>query len=269
MTLDYRREIEERCEQKQQMISVAMGKKPADLVFKNAIYVNVFTSELTMCDIAVCDGIIVGLGEYTGDEEIDMIGKIICPGLMDAHIHLESSLVSPVEFAKAVIPHGTTTVITDPHEIANVMGVKGIEYMMQATKGLPLDVKFMLPSCVPATPLDEVGVILNYEDIDKYYNDSRVLGLAEMMDFEGVINGNEICLQKTVSCERYGKMIDGHGPDLGGNELNAYITAGISSDHECSNVDEAIEKIGKGQMIMIREGTAAKNLDSLMVFTDA
>ncbi|MCH3955079.1 MAG: adenine deaminase [Eubacterium sp.] len=261
---------------KKKIIEVAAGREPADLVLKNAVFVNVFTGKLQKGDIAITQGVIAGIGGsgrsgasggdtgYHGRTEIDMSGQVICPGLIDAHIHLESSLAAPVEFAKAVIPHGTTAVITDPHEIANVMGTAGIDYMMEATCGLPLDVFFMLPSCVPATPMDESGACLSSRDIARYYSDPRVLGLAEMMDFFGVVKGNEECLRKLLDAEAGGRMIDGHAPSLKGKELNAYIAAGISTDHECSDVEEAMEKIERGQMVMIREGTAAHNLDALI-----
>ena len=192
-----------------------------------------------------------------------MTGKIVLPGFIDAHIHLESSLVSPREFAKAVLPHGTTTVITDPHEIANVMGTDGIEYMIQATEDLPVDVRFMLPSCVPATPLDESGANLDYRAIDSFYDYPRVQGLAEMMNFVGAINADPQVVEKIVAAQAHHKKIDGHAPGLKGNDLNAYIAAGVYSDHECSELDDAISKLQRGQFIMIREGTAARNLEAL------
>ena len=193
-----------------------------------------------------------------------MSGKIVLPGFIDAHIHLESSLVSPKEFAKAVLPHGTTTVITDPHEIANVMGTDGIEYMLQATADLPVDVRFMLPSCVPATPLDESGAILDYRSIDSFYDHPRVQGLAEMMNYVGAINADPNVLEKIVAAQAHHKKIDGHAPGITGNDLNAYIAAGVYSDHECSTLEDAIAKLERGQFIMIREGTAARNLEALL-----
>ncbi len=205
------------------------------------------------------------MGEhYEGALEVDMGGKLVLPGFVDAHIHLESSLVSPKEFANAVIPHGTTTVITDPHEIANVMGTDGIEYMLQATEDLPVDVRLMLPSCVPATPLDESGAVLDYRAIDSFYEHNRVEGLAEMMNYVGVANADEQVLEKIVAAQAHHKKIDGHAPGLAGNDLNAYIAAGVYSDHECSSVEDAIAKLERGQYIMIREGTAARNLDALL-----
>ena len=249
---------------KQRIIDVAAGREKADLVLKNATYVNVFSGELDTRDIAVAEGLIVGLGRYAGTQEVDMTGKIVCPGFLDAHIHLESSLVSPAEFARAVLPHGTTTVITDPHEITNVMGTDGIDYMLCATEGLPVDVQFMIPSCVPASPLDESGANLDYRDVDSFFDHPRVLGLAEMMNFPGVISGDSATVSKIVASQAHHKKIDGHAPGLSGNALNAYIAAGVYSDHECADVDDAMEKLRLGQFIMIREGTAAKNLEALM-----
>ena len=249
---------------KQRIIDVAAGRAPADLVLKNAVYVNVFSGELEKRDIAVAEGLIVGLGSYSGTEEVDMTGKIVCPGFIDAHIHLESSLVSPAEFARAVIPHGTTTVITDPHEIANVMGEAGIEYMLAATENLPVDVRFMIPSCVPASPMDESGANLDYRDIDSFFEHPRVQGLAEMMNFPGIISADSETVAKIVASQAHHKKIDGHAPGLRGNDLNAYISAGVYSDHECADMADALEKLRLGQFIMIREGTAAKNLEALM-----
>ena len=260
----YAGKINRKLNKKLHVIDVAAGRAPADLVLKNATYVNVFSNELCHGDIAVAEGLIVGMGEYHGKVEVDVSGKLVLPGFIDAHIHLESSLVSPTEFAKAVLPHGTTTVITDPHEIANVMGTDGIEYMLQATEDLPVDVRFMLPSCVPATPLDESGAILDYRAIDSFYDHPRVQGLAEMMNFVGAINGDEQTVEKIVAAQAHHKKIDGHAPDLQGNDLNAYIAAGVYSDHECHDVKDAIAKLERGQFIMIREGTAARNLEALM-----
>lgn len=246
------------------VIDVAAGRQKADLVLKNATYVDVFSGELATDDIAVCEGLIVGLGSYHGEKEIDMTGRIVCPGFIDAHIHLESSLVSPAEFARAVIPHGTTTVITDPHEITNVLGTDGIDYMLAATEGLPVDVRFMIPSCVPASPMDESGANLDYRDIDSFFEHPRVQGLAEMMNYPGVVASDGATVAKIVASQAHHKKIDGHAPGLSGNELNAYIAAGVYSDHECADVADALAKLKRGQFIMIREGTAARNLDALM-----
>ncbi len=246
------------------IIDVAAGREKADLVLKNATYVNVFSGELDTCDIAVAEGLIVGMGSYEGHEEADMTGKIVCPGFLDAHIHLESSLVSPTEFARAVIPHGTTTVITDPHEITNVMGESGIEYMLAATEGLPVDVRFMIPSCVPAAPMDESGANLDWRDIDGFFEHPRVQGLAEMMNFPGIISSDADTVAKIIASQAHHKKIDGHAPGLRGHDLNAYISAGVYSDHECADMEDALLKLKLGQFIMIREGTAAKNLEALI-----
>ncbi len=260
----YAARIQRKLMKKQHLVDVAAGRKKADLVLKNSTYVNVFSNELCKGDIAVARGQIVGMGCYEGETEIDVSGKIVCPGFVDAHIHLESSLVCPTEFARAVIPHGTTTVITDPHEITNVMGTDGIDYMLQATEGLPIDVRFMLPSCVPATPLDEAGAVLDYRAIDSFYDHPRVNGLAEMMNFVGVINGDADVISKIVAAQAHHKKIDGHAPGLTGQDLCAYITAGVYSDHECSTMEDAMAKLRLGQFIMIRDGTAAHNLEALV-----
>lgn len=249
---------------KQRLIAVAAGREKADLVLKNAKYLNVFSNEFLSGDIAVSNGLIAGVGKYDGKTEIDVSGKLVLPGFIDAHIHLESSMVTPAEFAKAVVAHGTTTVITDPHEITNVMGIDGVEYMIQASQNLPIDVHFMMPSCVPATEIDESGAELDCKDIDWYLDNKKVLGLAEMMNYVGVINGDKNVLSKIVTSQAHHKKIDGHAPELSGNDLNAYIAAGVYSDHECSTFENALEKLRKGQFIMIREGTAAHNLKALM-----
>lgn len=251
-----------RIEAKQRLIDVAAGRAPADLVLKDVRYVNVFSGEICRGDVAVVGDRIAGIGSYGAPNEIHLDG-VVCPGLTDAHIHLESSLVSPAEFAKAVVPHGTTCVVTDPHEITNVMGTDGVEFMLRATEGLPLDVFFMLPSCVPATPLDEAGAELDWAAIDRFYGNPRVLGLAEMMNAFGVVHDDEAVLAKIAAAERSGKRVDGHAPGLSGGELCAYVGAGVQSDHECSDPDEAMEKLRLGQYIMIRDGTAARNLEAL------
>ena len=264
MSESYAGKINRKLLKKRRIIDAAAGREPADLVLKNATYVNVFSNELCTADIAVAEGLIVGMGQYSGTVETDCSGKIVLPGFLDAHIHLESSLVSPKEFVKAVLPHGTTTVVTDPHEIANVMGTDGIEYMLQATEDLPVDVRFMLPSCVPATPLDESGAVLDYRCLDSFYDHPRVQGLAEMMNFVGIIAGDDQPVEKIVAAQAHHKKIDGHAPDLVGNDLNAYIAAGVYSDHECHDLQDAIAKLERGQFIMIREGTAARNLEALL-----
>lgn len=250
-------------------IMAASGEKKAKLVLKHAKIINVFTESIEEGDIAVEAGHIVGIGSYEGEKEIDLKGRYVCPGLIDGHIHLESSMVSPEEFQRAVLPHGTTAVITDPHEIANVAGIPGIQYMMRSAEGLMLDVYFMMPSCVPASSLDESGAVLKASDLNPFYSRKRVLGLAEVMDSAGVAGCEEGYLEKLEEAASRNKIIDGHGPFLSGKALNACITAGIRSDHECSNFEEAREKLARGQWIMIREGTAAKNLEQLMGLFDA
>lgn len=260
----YEQKTDRQLAAKQRIIAVAAGREKADLVLKNAKYLNVFSNEFLCGDIAVANGLIAGVGKYDGKTEIDVSGKLVLPGFIDAHIHLESSMVTPAEFAKAVVAHGTTTVITDPHEITNVMGIDGVEYMIQASQNLPIDIHFMMPSCVPATEIDESGAELDCKDIDLYLDNKKVLGLAEMMNYVGVINGDKNVLSKIVTSQAHHKKIDGHAPELSGNDLNAYIAAGVYSDHECSTFENALEKLRKGQFIMIREGTAAHNLKALM-----
>lgn len=251
------------------MMDVAAGRRKASLVLKGGTIVNVFTERTEIGDIAIEDGCIAGIGEYDGLVNVDMTGRYICPGFIDGHIHIESSMVSPPEFEKAVLPHGTTTVITDPHEIGNVAGCQGVDYMLKATEGLSLDTFFVMPSCVPSTGLDESGAVLGPEDIKPYYENPRVLGLAEVMNSVGVVAGQEDPMGKLTEAGRRGKVIDGHAPFLRGNELNAYVCSGVWSDHECSDAGEALEKLGRGQWIMIREGTAARNLEALMPLFEA
>ncbi len=260
----YTGRINRKLSKKLRIVEVAAGRERADLVLKNATYVNVFSNELCTGDIAVAEGLIVGMGSYSGETEVDAAGRIVLPGFIDAHIHLESAMVSPAQFAKAVLPHGTTTVVTDPHEIANVMGTDGIEYMLQATEDLPVDVRFMLPSCVPATPMDESGAVLDYRSIDSFYDHPRVQGLAEMMNYPGVIGADPQVIEKIVAAQAHHKKIDGHAPGLVGGDLNAYMAAGVYSDHECSDLADALAKLRMGQFIMIREGTAAHNLQALL-----
>lgn len=252
------------CKLLREQVAAATGSKKAELVLKNAQIVNVFTQSVETGDIAIEGGYIVGIGNYEGITEKDLGGAYVCPGFLDGHIHIESSMTSPGEFERAVVPHGTIAVITDPHEIANVAGTAGIRFMMQSAQKLDLDVYFMLPSCVPATDLDESGAELLARDLEPFYADEKVLGLAEMMNAFGVTHGDKGCFEKLVQARSLKKAIDGHAPALSGKELNAYVTAGIHSDHECSDFEEAKEKFARGQWIMIRQGTAAKNLKALM-----
>lgn len=252
------------CKLLREQVAAATGSEKAELVLKNAQIVNVFTQSVETGDIAIEGGYIVGIGNYEGITEKDLGGAYVCPGFLDGHIHIESSMTSPGEFERAVVPHGTIAVITDPHEIANVAGTAGIRFMMQSAQKLDLDVYFMLPSCVPATDLDESGAELLARDLEPFYADEKVLGLAEMMNAFGVTHGDKGCFEKLVQARSLKKAIDGHAPALSGKELNAYVTAGIRSDHECSDFEEAKEKFARGQWIMIRQGTAAKNLKALM-----
>ena len=261
---DFEKNVMQNIDAQKQIIEMATGRKKAEMVLKNATYVNVFSNELLTCDIAVSHGIIVGMGRYSGETEYNMAGMLVCPGFIDSHIHLESSLVSPREFVRATLPHGTTCVVTDPHEIANVMGTDGIRYMLQATEGLPVDVRFMIPSCVPATPLDESGAELDWKAIDEFYSNPRVHGLAEMMNAFGVTHSDPDVLAKIAAAQLHGKRIDGHAPLLEGRDLDAYTASGVYSDHECFDLQDALRKLRRGQHIMIREGTAARNLGALV-----
>ena len=245
-------------------IAAGRGDVCADLVLKNARVINVFTNEIETADIAISGNYIVGVGEYRGRKEVDLRGSYVCPGLIDGHIHIESSMLCGTAFEQAVLPHGTTAIITDPHEISNVAGLDGLEFMLETTKDLTLSVYFMLPSCVPATDLDESGAVLDAEQLRPYYRHPRVLGLAELMNAYGTVRCDPKVLQKICGCKKAGKIVDGHAPLLYDKDLNAYIVAGVQSDHECSNIEEAMDKLRRGQYIMIREGTAAKNMDALM-----
>ncbi|CAH2212716.1 adenine deaminase [Tepidibacter aestuarii] len=246
------------------IIEMATGRKKAELVLKNCKVVNVFSHEIIEADIAIAYGKIVGVGSYSGEKEIDIKGKYVSPGLIDGHIHIESSMVSPVQFARAIVPRGTTTIIADPHEIANVCGIKGIEYMLNKTQNIPLNVYIMLPSCVPATPFENSGAILEAEVLKELIDNPRVLGLGELMNYPGVINGDDSVIKKVNLANEYGKIIDGHGPEISGKDLNAYVVSGVKTEHECSTVEEMMERIRLGMYIAIRQGSAAKNLLSLV-----
>ena len=243
-------------------ISVARGEEPADLLLKNARMVNVLSGEIHPADIAVYGGKVVGFGAYQASQEIDLGGRYVCPGLMDAHVHLESSMVQPAEFARAVVPLGTTSVICDPHEIANVLGMEGVQYILDASEGLPLHVYVMVPSCVPATHMETAGAELTADDVVKLMKHERVLGLAEMMNFPGVLYRVPQVLAKLKAAGD--RPVDGHAPGLSGLDLNAYIAAGVGSDHECTDPEEAREKLRRGMHILIREGTTARNLHALL-----
>ncbi len=245
----------------EELLRVARGDAPADWVLRNARVANVRTLELEQVDIAVHGGRIAGLGRYEGRTVIDAKGAFAAPGLIDSHVHIESSMMSPAQFARAVVPRGTSTVICDPHEIANVLGVEGIEYMLRAAEGLPLDTLVMLPSCVPATHLETSGATLTAADLAPFFGRPHVLGLAEVMNFPGVVNADPGVLDKIRAAK--GRPIDGHAPGLSGPALCAYIAGGPNSEHECVALDEAMEKLRRGMMVMAREGTVAKNLDTL------
>ena len=242
-------------------------------LLKNARVVNVFTETIEETNVLIEKDKIIGVGDYYTDGDADVIedlsGKYICPGFIDGHIHIESTMMVPYSLAQSVLVHGTTAVVTDPHEIANVCGVDGIRYMLEMSENLPLHVYVMIPSCVPATCFDEAGASLKAEDIEFLYNEKRVLGLAEMMNYPGVIYDDAPTLDKIKSCVEKGRPVDGHAPLLSGRDLDKYISAGINSDHECSSAEEAIEKLSKGQWIMIRQGSAAKNLEKLLPLFEA
>ena len=236
-------------------------------LLKGGTVVNVFTDELQKANVLIEDEKIIGVGDYSdtdADCVHDISGKYVCPGFIDGHIHIESTMMLPAEFAKAAVLHGTCAVVSDPHEIANVCGGEGIEFMLEASEKLPLDVYVMVPSCVPATAFDESGAELSAADIEPFYRHSRVLGLAEMMNYVGVVFGDEGVMAKINSANKKGKVINGHAPLLSGHDLDKYIAAGIRDDHECSSSEEAKERIRKGQRVMIRNGTAARNLTGLI-----
>lgn len=243
-------------------IQAACGEIPPDLVLKGGSVVNVFTCEIIETDVAIYDGFIVGLGNYDGPEMIDARGQYVCPGFIDGHLHIESTMLSPPELARAVIARGTTAVVTDPHEIANVMGKEGIRYILNSTDGLPLDVYVMLPSCVPATDLETSGYELTAEDLIEFKDEPRVLGLGEMMNYPGIVSGVDRLLEKAAAFS--GRVMNGHAPLLSGRGLNAYVGAGFRSDHECTAVDEAMEKLRLGMYVMIREGSQERNLKDLL-----
>lgn len=247
------------------IINVARGLEKADLVIKNANIVNVLSEEIHKGDIAICGGVIAGIGEnYSGEKEIDINGAYVTPSFIDGHVHLESTMMLPKEFAKTVLPAGTTTVIIDPHEISNVLGLHGISFMHEAVKDLPMNVYTMLPSCVPATPFETSGFDLNSYDLSLLIDKPWVLGIAEMMNFPGVLNLDKNVMAKLELAKSRGKRIDGHAPYLSGKDLCGYIASGVKSDHECTTPEEAIEKLRLGVYVMIREGTAAKDLDALI-----
>ena len=247
---------------REELIRVARGELEAELVLKNARVINVFSGDVHVTDVAIARSLIVGLGEYRGRHEIDLRGRYLAPGFIDAHVHIESSMLSVPEFGRAVVPRGTTTVIADPHEIANVMGLAGVRYILDTSKYNPLSVYVMAPSCVPATDLETAGSSLSAEDIEPLLADKWVIGLGEMMNYPGVLFCDDGVLAKIHAAS--GRPIDGHAPGLAGKDLCAYVVAGVASDHECTTVEEAREKLRVGMHIMIREGSTARNLHSLL-----
>ena len=246
------------------IILAAAGNEPADLVIKNGKMINVFTGEIIEEDIAIVDGYFVGIGKYDGKKVIDADGSYVSPAFIDGHVHIESSMMTASEFAKVLLTHGVTTVVADPHEIANVIGADGIQYFLDTSENLPFDYYFMLPSCVPATVFEHSGAILKAGDLKPFLNHPRVLGLAEVMNFPAVSNVDPDMIDKISETRLYGKKVDGHAAGLTPNELNVYMSAGIRTDHESTTAEEALERIKRGMYLMIREGTVAKDLRQLI-----
>ncbi|MFC5713951.1 adenine deaminase [Thalassorhabdus alkalitolerans] len=248
----------------QERLNAATGRKKAEIVFKNIKVADVFNKEWKETDVAVEKGKIVGLGAFEGETVIDGKGKYLSPGFIDGHVHMESSMVAPAELSKVLLSHGVTSIVTDPHEIANVSGTEGIQYMLDATESLPLHVFFMLPSCVPSTEFENSGAVLKAEDLSPFYNHKRVLGLAEVMDFPAVRKGRPDMIEKLLDAINGNKPIDGHAAGLQPEDINTYRTAGISTDHEAVTEEEAKARLERGMWLMIREGSAAKDLTSLI-----
>lgn len=244
------------------LIDAAICRSQCDIVLKNARYVDVFSGDIKSGDIGIVGDKIIGVGVYSGKEEIDVKGLTVLPGYIDAHVHIESSQLSPEEFASLIVPRGTTTIIADPHEITNVCGMAGAEYIAKASENVPLDVKVQLPSCVPATPFETSGAVLAGKDIKEHITDGYINGLGEFMNFPGVIYADPDVLTKLQSAHDCGKVIDGHAPSLSGKELNAYLCGGISTDHECVTVEEIEEKISKGMYVHLRHGSSTRNIVS-------
>jgi adenine deaminase len=245
-------------------IKAANGEKPFDLLLTNCQIINVFSGEVVSGAMAISDGMIVGFGQYEAKNVVDLNGRYVSPGFIDGHVHIESSMACISEFVQAVVVQGTTTVAADPHEIANVLGASGIEYMLQSAEQQPMNIYFTLPSCVPATDMETAGARLTAEDLRPFLNNQRIIALAEMMNFPGVLNRDPDVLAKISAARQQKKPVDGHAPGLKGPALYAYISAGIQSDHECTTEQEAREKLMAGMYIMIRQGTCAKNLQALL-----
>ncbi|WOX35961.1 adenine deaminase [Ligilactobacillus salivarius] len=247
------------------LIDVAAGRKKADLVLKNAKIVDVFQAKILIGDIAISDGYIAGIGgSYQGVEERNYTGKYVAPGFIEAHIHIESSYVSPEEFSRVFIPRGTTTILADPHEIVNVAGLKGLDYMVNAAKNAKMDIRYMMPPCVPATNFETSGADLYADDMEDALKTGEVDGLAELMNFPGVINADDKMIDKILMAKKYGARIDGHAPQVVGKDLNAYIAAGPADDHECSTLEEAEERLARGMYLLLREGSVTQDLRKLL-----
>ena len=248
----------------QRLLRCARGEEPCDLVLKNGRVVNVFDGSIISADVGICGSLIAGIGSYQGKKEQDLAGACLCPGFIEGHIHIESSMLSPARFAEVVVPLGTTTVVCDPHEIANVLGMDGISYMLAAAMHTPLDLFVVAPSCVPATHMETSGASLSADEIARLLDQEAIAGLGEMMNFPGTVFGDvEVLAKLRAACER-NMVIDGHAPGLRGLDLQAYCAAGISSDHECTDLEEAREKLAAGMYIFIREGSTAKNMEALL-----
>ncbi|WP_410504259.1 adenine deaminase [Ligilactobacillus salivarius] len=247
------------------LIGVAAGRKKADLVLKNAKIVDVFQAKILIGDIAISDGYIAGIGgSYQGVEERNYTGKYVAPGFIEAHIHIESSYVSPEEFSRVFIPRGTTTILADPHEIVNVAGLKGLDYMVNAAKNAKMDIRYMMPPCVPATNFETSGADLYADDMEDALKTGEVDGLAELMNFPGVINADDKMIDEILMAKKYGARIDGHAPQVVGKDLNAYIAAGPANDHECSTLEEAAERLARGMYLLLREGSVTQDLRKLL-----
>lgn len=246
------------------LIDVAAGRVKADLVIRNCKIVNVFSGTIQKGDIAVAGSEIAGIGDYEGETVVDACGRYAAPGFIDSHIHIESSYVSPEEIGRLLVPHGAATIIADPHEIVNVCGIRGLDYMIEAAKGTRLDIKYMLPSCVPATPFDHSGAVVDAEAMKEPITRDEILGLGEFMDYPGVISASEGALDKILLAKKAGKLIDGHCPVLVGKRLNAYAAARICGDHECSSIEEMQERLDRGLYILMRQGSACHDLRALV-----
>lgn len=246
-------------------IDTAAGRVPADMVIKNCKIIDVYNASIIEGQsIAITDGYIVGIGDYQGKHIIDAQGRYAAPGFIDGHIHIESSYVTPEEIGRLLVPHGTTTIIADPHEIVNVCGLSGLNYMLEAARGTKLDILYMLPSCVPATPFENTGAVMYAESMKEPIKDKRILGLGEFMNYTGVVEAEDDVLDKLQLAINEGKIIDGHSPALAGNALNAYVACGIRTDHECSTVEEMLDRLSRGMYILLREGSACHDLRTLL-----